>query len=278
MNNIVFISCDKEYKDSDIVIQGAPFDGTVSFRPGTRFAPNVIRIDSDGLETYSPYQNQDIEDLNICDMGDSEVTHGSKFKTLDTLYEDTKKYLKDGKKVLTIGGEHLISLSPIKAYYEEYKDLRIIHFDAHTDLRNDYMGEELSHATVLKRVTDFLGKDKLYQFGIRSGLKEEFEFASNNHYIEKFKANTIGDIIDEIKDFPIYITLDLDVLDPSIMPGTGTPEPGGLTFNELLDAILKLKGLNIVGVDVVELSPQYDLSGASNAVAGKLIRELLLML
>jgi agmatinase len=277
MNKLTFIGCDKEYSNSDIVLFGAPFDGTVSFRPGTRFAPNIIRTDSDGIETYSPYQNEDIEDKNVTDIGDCETFFGNTQKTLDSIYIQTKEIVQDNKTPFMIGGEHLVSLPAIKAVYEEHPELRIIHFDAHTDLRDNYLGEELNHSTVIKQVSNMIGTHKIYQFGIRSGLKTEFEFAKKNHYIELFTANTVQDIIEDIKDYPIYITLDLDVLDPSIMSGTGTPEPGGLQFLDLLNALLKLKNLNIVGLDIVELSPQYDQSGVSNAVACKLIREMLLL-
>lgn len=278
MNKLYFIGADKTYQESDVVILGAPFDGTTSFRPGTRFAPNVIRLDSDGIETYSPYQNEDLEDRNIYDCGDSEIIFGNTKQTLDNIHNDIKNIITDQKKIMMIGGEHLVSLPSIQAVYEQYPELRIIHFDAHTDLRNDYVGEKLSHATVIKRVSDMIGPNRIYQFGIRSGLKEEFIFAKNNHYIEQFTVDTVSSIISEIKDYPIYITLDLDVLDPSIMSGTGTPEPGGVSFKELLNALIQLKGLNIVGADIVELSPTYDPSGVSTAVACKLIREMLLLL
>ncbi len=277
MNKLHFIACDVSFEESDIVLFGAPFDGTTSFRPGTRFAPNVIRLDSDGIETYSPYQDEDIEDKNIHDSGDVEIYFGNTEKSLTSIYTHTKELVEHHKVPFMIGGEHLVSFPSIKAVHEKYPDLRIIHFDAHTDLREDYLGEKNSHATVIKRVSEILGKNRIYQFGIRSGLKEEFEFAKNNHYIETFTVNTVSSIIDELKDYPVYITLDLDVLDPSIMSGTGTPEPGGVSFKELLEALLALKGTNIVGADIVELSPHYDPSGVSTAVACKLIREMLLL-
>jgi len=277
MNNIVFIGCDSTLTESKIVLFGAPFDGTTSFRPGTRFAPNVIRMDSDGIETYSPYQEEELETKLVHDIGDALVTFGNTSKTMDDLYNFSKAIVKQDKKLFMIGGEHLVSYAPIKALHEKYNDLRIIHFDAHTDLREDYLGEKLSHATVMKRVSDLLGPNRLYQFGIRSGLQAEFEFAENNHYIEKFTVNNVKNIIKDLKEYPVYISLDLDVLDPSIMSGTGTPEPGGVTFKELLQALLELKDCNIVGADIVELAPHYDQSGVSTAVAAKLVREMLLL-
>ncbi len=275
-NNLTFIACDKTYSESDIVMFGAPFDGTTSFRPGTRFATNQIRIDSDGIETYSPYLNVDIEtDKSIIDVGDVELPFGNVKKALSSIGKRSQKIVNDQKKPFMIGGEHLVSLPQIAVLSKKYPDLHIIHFDAHADLRESYLGEKLSHATVMRRVFEITGKNSISQFGIRSGTKEEFTFAENNTYIEKFSATTISERLLELKDKPIYISLDLDVLDPSIFPGTGTPEPGGLSFKELVEAILSLKGFNIVGADVVELSPHYDPSGVSTAVAVKIIRELL---
>ncbi len=278
MNKLNFISCDKNYEEADIVIFGVPFDSTVSFRPGARFAPNVIRLESDGIETYSPYLNKDIEDLSITDIGDVEVIPANVSKTLDNIYEQTKAIINDDKFPFMIGGEHLVTLPAIKALNEKYPDLHIIHFDAHTDLRNEYLGEELSHATVMRRVHDLVGDNKIYHFGIRSGLKEEFIFANEHNFIEKYTVGSVKETANRLKEFPIYITLDLDVLDPSILSGTGTPEAGGLTFKELHSAILSLKELNIVGCDIVELAPTLDQSGTSTAVANKLIREMLLLI
>lgn len=277
-NNLTFIACDNDYNEADIVLFGAPYDGTTSFRPGTRFAANQIRIDSDGVETYSPYLEVDIEEKKIIDVGDVEFPFGNVSKTLDAIYEMSHSIINDNKKPLMIGGEHLVTLPQVKALAKKYNDLHIVHFDAHADLREHYLDEELSHATVLRRCFDLLGKNSISQFGIRSGTKEEFEFAKKNTYMEKFSLDTIADRLLELKDKPIYVTIDLDVLDPSIFSGTGTPEPGGVTFKEMMKAIQALQGLNIVGADVVELSPHYDQTGVSTAVACKIIREMLCIL
>ncbi|MFZ5965814.1 MAG: agmatinase [Bacillota bacterium] len=279
-NRYCFIGCDKSFEDSDIIIFGAPFDGTCSYRPGSRFAPNKIRIDSYGLETYSPYLDQDLEDKRIHDAGDIDLTFGNKYAVLNVIKEFTNQVLVHDKKPFMIGGEHLVSLPVITALYEKYKDLVILHFDAHTDLRGDYMGEELSHATVIKQAWNLLGDNRIFQFGIRSGTKEEFEWAEKDGhtFLNKFNCERLDSILPIIQDKPIYVTVDLDVLDPSIFPGTGTPEPGGITFKDMLDAIHKLAGLNIVGADVVELAPDYDTTGVSTAVASKIMRELMLIL
>ncbi len=273
-----FMGFDEEYENSDIVLVGVPFDGTVSYRPGTRFAPMAVRTESYGLETYSPYMDMDLEDYKLSDIGDIEFPFGNKDATLEVIKTVTREIVTDGKKPLVVGGEHLISFPVVESLYKKYPDLHIIHFDAHTDLREDYMGETLSHATVLKRIWDVLGDGKIYQFGIRSGTKEEFEWAKEHLYLEKFSADTLSSKVEELKGKPIYLTVDLDVLDPSVFAGTGTPEPGGITMREMLASLVSMKGLNFVGADVVELSPHYDASGVSTAVACKVIREVALLL
>lgn len=273
-----FIGFNSNYEDASIVMVGAPFDGTTSYRPGTRFAPNQIRLDSYGLETYSPYLDGDLEDLSLTDIGDIEFPFGNTIKVLEAIYNCAHTLVQDDKKPLVIGGEHLISLPVIQALYEKYPDLHIIHLDAHTDLRNEYMGEALSHATVLRRTWDLVGDGRIFQFGIRSGTKAEFEWAKKHTYLEPFEVSTIADIVKQLAYKPIYLTIDLDVLDPSIFSGTGTPEPGGISMKELLLALTSMQSLNLVGADVVELSPAYDTSGVSTAVACKVIREVALLL
>lgn len=279
-NRYCFIGCDGCFEKSDIVMFGAPFDGTSSYRPGSRFAPNKIRIDSYGLETYSPFLDMDLEDKSIYDAGDLEFSFGNKFAVLDMIEEYTDYLLKENKKPFMIGGEHLVTLPVVSSLYKRNKDMVLLHFDAHTDLRVDYMGEELSHATVIKQIWNFMGDDKIFQFGIRSGLREEFEWAvkGKHTFMNKFNCSQLKEVIKKVGERPVYITIDLDVLDPSIFPGTGTPEPGGISFNELQESIKTLAELNIVGADVVELSPDYDPSGVSTAVASKVIRELLLVI
>jgi agmatinase len=276
--NSEFNGCNKAYEEAEIIVFGAPFDGTVSFRPGTRFASSQMRIESIGLETYSPYQDKDlVKDAWVYDNGDLQFPFGNKEKTLDVIETYAAKVVGSDKKPFMIGGEHLVTLPAVKAVYRKYPDLCVIHLDAHTDLRDYFFDEELSHATVIKKVWNYLGDGRIFQFGIRSGAKEEFEWAQEGHvYMEKFSIESLNGIIKQLRDKPVYITIDLDVLDPSIFPGTGTPEPGGITFKELLDAVLSMRGLNIVGADIVELSPHYDQSGVSTAAACKVMRELLL--
>lgn len=278
-NISTFIGCDCEYVDSELVLFGAPFDSTTSFRPGTRFASKTMRIESDGLETYSPYQNKDLLDEFIFDCGDLELPFGNVETSLKHIYDLTKQIIVDEKIPIMIGGEHLVTYGTIRALSEKYEDLCILHFDAHADLRDDYLGEKLSHATVMHRNLEMMGGN-LYQLGIRSGTKEEFEFSKTNPRIEtcKFNLDKIDEYVEKLKNKNVYISIDLDVLDPSIFPGTGTPEAGGVSFNDLLNSILKLKDLKIVGADVNELSPSYDQSGVSTAVACKVLRELMLVI
>lgn len=275
-NISTFIGCDNEYEESKIVLFGAPFDSTTSFRPGTRFASSAMRTESIGIETYSPYQDLDLEDIPVFDAGDLELTFGNAAVTLDTITEFSKEVLEDSKIPFMIGGEHLVTLGSIRAVAEKYPDLHVIHFDAHADLRENYMGEKLSHATVMRRTWEILGDDRIFQFGIRSGERNEFYWGKDHVKTSKFTFFGLEDVIEKLKDKPVYFTLDLDVLDPSIFPGTGTPEAGGVTFNELLGAIMKLAPLNIVGLDINELSPVYDHSGTSTAVACKLVREIIM--
>lgn len=272
-----FIACDADFADARAVIFGAPFDGTTSFRPGTRFGPAAIRAESDGIETYSPYQNKDLEDLAVCDTGDLLLPFGNTEAVLAQIEERTTEILDAGKLPVMIGGEHLVTLGAVRAMVKAYPDLHIIHFDAHADLREDYLGERLSHATVLRRCHDLVGDGRIHQFGIRSGERAEFRFGMAHTDFHPFNTRAVLETVMALGDkVPVYLTLDLDVLDPSIFAGTGTPEAGGIFFPELEEALLACEALNIVGFDMNELSPHYDASGVSTAVACKVLREMLL--
>lgn len=263
----------EDYESSNIIMLGMPFDGTVSYRSGSRFAPEMIRLASWGLETYSPYFNKDLEETNFHDVGDLEFPLGNTYESLELIKENVKQIYKDGKKVFGIGGEHLVTLPIIQALSETYKELHLVHFDAHTDLRKEYLGEEMSHSAVMYHIGEIIGFNNLKQIGIRSGMKEEFDLMDKYHTRLDFPKQ-----LSQLVNKNVFVSVDLDVLDPSIMSGTGTPEAGGLTFNELIDWFKELKDLNIVGADVVELAPHYDTSGVSTAVATKVIRELLMCL
>ncbi len=271
-----FIGCDNDYEESKIVIFGAPFDSTTSFRPGTRFASKAMRSESFGIETYSTYQDKDLEDIEVFDGGDLELRFGSPESALKDIEEFTRKILNDDKIPCMIGGEHLVTLGAFRAAAEKYPDVNVIHFDAHADLRDEYLGQKLSHASVMHRVWDIVGDNRIYQFGIRSGERDEIYWGRDHVFTNKFDFNHLEEAVEKLKGKPVYFTLDLDVLDPSVFPGTGTPEAGGVTFMELLSAILEVSKLNIIGMDINELCPIYDQSGSSTALACKVLRELLL--
>ncbi|MPM89550.1 Agmatinase [bioreactor metagenome] len=273
------MECD--YDASDVVVFGAGFDGTTSNRPGTRFASSAMRNEFYGLETYSPLLELDLQDFNICDIGDLELSMGDTDKVLNEIYEETKEILNDDRFPFMIGGEHLVTLPAFKAVHEKYNDIYVLHFDAHTDLREEYNNNKNSHATVIKRVWDIIGDGRIFQFGIRSGTKEEFDFAlkEKHTYMETHTIDTFWKIVSTLGGKNVYLTIDLDVLDPSIFPGTGTPEPGGITYRkfEQIFKILKNSNINLVGCDIVELSPDYDRSNVSTVVACKILRELSLV-
>ncbi len=273
-----FIGCDASYDDARIVLFGAPFDSTTSFRPGTRFAPHAIRSESFGLETYSPWLDRDLEDISVFDSGDIELCIGSAEKALNQISERTSVILADGKIPFMIGGEHLVTLGAFREIFKKYPDVHIIHFDAHTDLRDDYLDVKLSHACVIRRCHDLTGDGRIHQFGIRSGERAEWRWARQGHTdLHPFNFDGLAETVKGLGSTPVYYTIDLDVMDPSVFPGTGTPEYGGVTFMQLFEALKTVcGGCNIVGLDVNELCPPYDQTGASTAAACKIIRELLL--
>jgi len=305
-----FIACDTEFDKADIVILGAGFDSTTTYRPGTRFAPSAIRRESYGIETYSPYQDKDLEDKQVCDAGDLELPISDTNRTLCVIEDGIKKILNAKKFPVLLGGEHLVTLGAVRAMLQEYKDIVIIHFDAHADLRDDYFGDKLSHSTVMRRCYEELNlantvrpydeqavgagfarppalngtvgafterplSPLIHQFGIRSGEKTEFDFAKKNTQMTKFSF----DGLDKIKGKKVYLSVDMDVLDPSEFPGTGTPEAGGVKFMDLLKATKTVFENNeVVGVDIVELNPMVDNSGISTSLACKYLREVLLFI
>ena len=275
-----FIGCDCPYEQAKIVLYGAPFDSTTSFRPGARFGSAAMRHESFGLETYSPYQDKDLTDCAIFDSGDLELCFGSAEAALADIESRAAEILEDEKLPLLLGGEHLVTLGAVRAVLNRYPDLHIIHFDAHADLRQDYLGASLSHACVIRRCYDLVGDGRIHQFCIRSGDREEFQFAKDHTELHPFCFDGLEDLTRKLagSGVPVYFTIDLDCLDPAAFPGTGTPEAGGVTFPQLLDAIRLVSRTNVVAADVNELAPMLDPSGVSTATACKVLRELLLYL
>lgn len=273
-----FIGCDSDYREAKIVLSGAPFDSTTSFRPGARFGPSAMRHESFGLETYSPYQRADLTDCAIFDSGDMELCFGSSERALADIEARTAEILSDGKFPILLGGEHLVTLGAVRAAIRRYPDLHVIQFDAHADLRDDYLGAKLSHACVMRRCCDLTGGGRIHQFCIRSGEREEFAFAEACTDLHPFGFDKLNDVVEDLKNSgaPVYFTIDLDCLDPAVFPGTGTPEAGGVTFPALLEAILSVCGTRLVAADLNELAPMLDTSGVSTATACKVLRELMI--
>ncbi|MGZ3534776.1 MAG: agmatinase [Thermodesulfobacteriota bacterium] len=271
-----FISAKAPRKEALAVILGCPYDGSASFRPGARFGPSAIRRASWGIETYSPYQNQDLSQHSIHDMGDLELPLGEKKIALDLIRKAVRKILSGNKFPILLGGDHLITLPIVEELVKNYPQLQIVHIDAHTDLREEYLGESASHCTVMRKLIDRIGRSRLFQIGIRSGTKEEFKLAGEMKSIVPLDSSSLRSMVRRIRNKPVYITLDLDVLDPSVLPGVGTPEPGGLTFQELISLLKELQPLHVIGFDIVELTPDYDSTQVSSVTASVILREMIL--
>lgn len=274
-----FLECDKSFEEARIVMFGAPFDSTTSYRPGTRFGSSAIRRESFGIESYSPYQDKDLIDAPVFDSGDLELSFGNTSLALAGISSQTREILQAGKLPLMLGGEHLVTLGAFREVASIYPEVAIIHFDAHADLRDEYLGASLSHACVLRRCWELVGDGRIFQFGIRSGDRGEFSWGREHVATHRFDLEGLEETVKALGSRPVYFTVDLDVLDPSVFPGTGTPEPGGVSFEELRRAVTFVcANANVVGCDVNELSPHYDASGASTMVACKIVREMLLAL
>ena len=275
-----FIGCGSSYEQADLVLTGAPFDSTTSYRPGARFGPSAIRHESFGIETYSPYQNLDLEDCSIFDSGDLELCFGDPQRALADIEAQTTQILQDRKLPVLLGGEHLVTLGAVRAAVRAYPELQIIHFDAHADLREEYLGAQLSHACVICRCHELVGDGRIHQFCIRSGTREEFAFAGQHTQLHPFDFGGLQELTEQLTaaGTPVYFTLDLDCLDPAAFSGTGTPEAGGVSFTQLLHATRLVCRTNVIGADLTELAPMLDQSGSSTALACKLLREELLAL
>ena len=274
-----FLECTADAQEAKIVLFGAPFDGTTSYRPGTRFGSGAILRESHGIESYSPYQDGDLLDGRVLDCGDLELPIGNAEKALAAIQAMEEEILSAGKLPFMLGGEHMVTLGAFRAAVKKYPGIHIIHFDAHADLRQEYLGVELSHACVLRRCWELTGDGRIHQFGIRSGDREEFRWGKDHVETRKFDFEGLEETLDRLKGKPVYFTLDLDVLDPSVFPGTGTPEPGGVSFEELRKAAeLVCRKADVAACDVNELSPPYDPSGISTAAACKIVREMLIAL
>ncbi|MDI7261254.1 MAG: agmatinase [Thermodesulfobacteriota bacterium] len=271
-----FISAKASFEESRIAILGCPYDGSASFRPGARFGPSAIRRASWGIETFSPYFKKDLTCFSIHDMGDLELPFGEKKTSLDLIRKAVRKILSGKKFPILLGGDHLITFPVLEEVIRVYPQLRLIHIDAHADLRKDYLGETLSHSTVMRKVADRLGKGRLFQIGIRSGTEEEFQLAKRMKSLVSSEKGSLTSMAKHLQGKPVYISLDLDVIDPGVLPGVGTPEPGGLTFQELISLFKELQPLHVIGFDLVELTPDYDPTQISSVTAFVILREMIL--
>lgn len=276
----VFIKSHPVFEESEAVLYGMPMDWTVSFRPGSRFGPTRIREVSIGLEEYSPYLDRELEEVKFFDAGDIPLPFGNPQRSIDMIEKFVDSLLDAGKFPMGMGGEHLVTWPVIKAMFKKYPDMALIHMDAHTDLREDYEGEPLSHASIIRKSAELIGPKNVYSFGIRSGLKEEFQWAKENGmHISKFEVlEPLKEVLPQLAGRPVYVTIDIDVLDPAHAPGTGTVDCGGITSKELLASIHEIarSEINVVGCDLVEVAPIYDPSEQTANTASKLIREMIL--
>ena len=278
----IFMGAQRGIDQSRVSLLGVPYDGTCCFRPGARFGPSAIREDSYGIETYCPQLDLDLEDINFTDIGALDVPLGNAALTLDNISNATNILLKHNLKPLIIGGEHSITIGIIKSIITNYPDLIMLQLDAHADLRDEWLGSKLSHACTMKRCLEILPSKKIFQIGIRSGTKSEFlEMNNSKRLIQHTLGENAKSLEESLKSFkgrPIYLTFDLDWFDPSIMPGTGTPEPGGYFWGDFAAIIDVIKFHNLIGADVVELSPKLDNTGISSILAAKVIRSLIMLL
>jgi agmatinase len=272
----LFMAASSDYQAAKLVIVGAPMDFTVSFRPGSRGGPQAIRLASPGLEEYSLYAGKDLRDVPFHDAGDLLLPIGNTERSLELVEEAVALILADGKFPLLLGGEHLVSLGALRAVVQKYPGLAVVHFDAHADLRPGYLGEAYSHAAVMYHAHHELGA-LLFQFGIRSATAEECDYArQHTHFYPFHVLEPLREAEKLLQGRPVYVTVDIDVVDPAFAPGTGTPEPGGITAAELLATIPLLARLNVVAFDLVEVAPLYDPPGITAMLGAKMVREAIL--
>lgn len=263
--------------EAEIALFGVCWDGTSSYKAGSRFAGFAVREASFGMEEFSFFQQESLQDIAYADLGDLLLPPGQKERVLEDIASAVTEIRGRGLFPIAFGGEHLVALPLILAAFRDHPDLALVHFDAHADLRADLWGDPLTHATVIGRAADALGWGNLHQFGIRSGSREEWEMARAHRTLHPFTVEAIQTTLQALGDRPIYVTLDMDVLDPSLYPGTGTPEPGGIDYATLLAGLKCFKGRRLVGMDCLELAPHYDPSGVSAMAMAKTLREMIIL-
>ena len=273
----IFMGARRNPDQCRVGLFGVPYDGTTSFRPGTRFGPAAIREVSQGLESYCPQLDRDLDDIAFVDLGAVDIPFGAPQPVVDSVLNATQAVLAQGLKPLMLGGEHSISSGAVAAVAAEHPDLVLLQLDAHADLRETWLGARHSHACAMRRCLDVLPSGDLLQLSIRSGTRDEFqELRRSGRLIAN--AQTLETALSPWRGRPLYLTVDLDWFDPSVLPGTGTPEPGGYDWKDFADVVDVLKRHRLVAADIVELAPQLDSSGVSSVLAAKVCRSLLLLL
>ncbi len=276
----VFIAAKADLEEARAVIYGMPMDWTASFRPGSRFGPRRIREVSLVLEEYSPHLGRELGEVPFYDAGDIPLPFGNPGRSLEKIGRFVAEVLQRDKMPIGLGGEHLVTWPVVREVYKHFPDLAVIHMDANADLRTEYEGETLSHATPLRKIAELIGPENVIQLGIRSGTREEFEYAASSG-IRFHPFEVLKPLVEELPALagrPVYVTVDIDVLDPAFAPGTGTPEPAGITSRELMESLhaIARSEVKVVGADLVEVAPAYDPTDQTAVAAAKMVREMLL--
>ena len=274
----IFAEANSDYKNAKYVICGVPFDSTSCFRRGSKDAPHEMRKNSYNFEKYNYFYDIDLEDVNIHDAGDLDVAENVD-DTLNMISVHARKYMKDGKIPIMLGGEHSLTLPFVKACKEKYDDLAFVVLDAHMDMREEYEGEKNSHACISRHVFEDVTQ-KYVSIGIRSGAREEYEYVRENN-IRMFSAEDVFSMgiekaMNEFRNHigeHVYLSIDMDAIDPAYAPALGTPEPYGLTPRDVR-AVISCLAPHIVGLDLVEIAPAYD-SGGTALLGAKLVRDFI---
>ena len=278
----IFMSAQRSYKDCYVGLFGVRYDGTTSFRPGSRFGPSSIKEISTSIESYCPILDRDLEEINFVDFGSLKIPYGDPQPIIQSVEKVSNILISNNIKPLMLGGEHSITTGAIRTLSKIYSNLILIQLDAHADLRNEWLGSKYNHACTMRRCLEIIPSSNVLQIGIRSGTRDEFKELHNSNRFVELKAGEISDSLEKrLEPFlglPIYLTIDLDWFDPSVMPGTGTPEPGGFYWNDFADITYILKKHHLIGADIVELAPQLDSSGISNVLAAKVTRSMIMLL
>ncbi len=274
-----FIACERQLAEARIVLYGIPFEGRVNLRKGADGGPRDLRLASDSIETYSPVLGRDLEDLALADLGDCELPDGAPPREqLDVARAEIAAWWRPGLLPFMLGGDHTATVPVIEALAPHISDLRVLQLDAHPDTREEFLGERYNYASAMARVMDVIPPEQVWQVGMRTGSREEFE-RRRPHFFPAHAGHpleVVRRILPELQEHPLYVTVDVDVLDPSEAPGTGSPEPGGLRVPELVEIVRLLASCRVVGADLVEVAHAWDPSGRTGIAASWVIREALL--